>query len=264
MIVTGLSEDRILEELVLDRKFVATEAKKKAKKATMLLLSKGQGGIDKDYYFNFNLSTHNNNNWYCVVIVNMKKMPIWHHFSVCKAESEHGTKDYYLVRGFSNDKPYFIKLSSHALKRFKERGVEKRLDVSVNYDGGYFAPLIFMKGETVTWMKIAHPDLLLTVLDLEENQMIANLFYTYLGCYLGYETEGGNFVFKTFLGGWNKLKKLEENMALDICRIPHILLNPSLYTKSVKDSAILKLKNDGFDDMTEIYKSDVFKFKLLP
>lgn len=257
MIVSGLSEEKILEELQFDRKIVANEAKKIAKKFIACQLKAGRDGIDADYDSYYTLTTSKlNNKWYYVVVVNMKKKPYWTHYAACMAESIHGTKDYYLLRGLSNNKPYFIKVSSHALKRFVERGFGERLHVEVNFSGGDCAPLLFKKGEIITWMKIADPKFLEIVLDSEDKNVITSLFYTHVGCYLGYETEHGNYEFRTFLNNDKKLKKLNETEVMHLCYLAHISLNPSLYTKDIVE----KLKNDN--DFHDI--ADWFDFKLMP
>lgn len=168
MIVPGLSEEKIIEELIFDRKIVANQAKKSAKKIVARLLKEGRDGIDKDYDYYYTMTTSKlNNQWYYVVVVNMKKEPYWTHYAACMAESIRGTKDYYLLRGFSINKPYFIKVSSHALKRFLERGLGERLHVEVKFNGGDVSPLIINKGEVITWMKIADPKLLEIILNSE-------------------------------------------------------------------------------------------------
>ena len=51
MIISGLPEDRILEELIVDSKIIANEAKKIAKKAILRLQKSGRDGIDDDVDF---------------------------------------------------------------------------------------------------------------------------------------------------------------------------------------------------------------------
>ena len=257
MIVPGLSEEKILEELIFDRKIVANEAKKIAKKVVARLLKEGRDGIDTDYDSYYTLTTSKlNNKWYYVVVVNLKKKPYWTHYAACMTESIHGTKDYYLLRGFSINNPYFIKVSSHALKRFIERGIGECLHIDVEFNGGDFSPLIFNKGEVITWMKIVDPQLLGIVLDSADKSLITSIFYTHVGCYLGYETECGNYEFRTFLKHSKKLKKLNETEVMQLCHIAHVGLNPSLYTRDVVEN----LKNDkDFHDIAEW-----FDYKLMP
>ena len=115
-----LSEEKILEELVCDREAVALEARKVAKKIVSRLQREGRDGVDNNYTESFNFKTKHNNNWSCHYVVNMARKPYWYHEAVCVVESGQGTKDYYIVRGFSVDKPYFIKMSTHVLKRIVE------------------------------------------------------------------------------------------------------------------------------------------------
>ena len=256
MIVAGLSEEKILEELIFDREVVANEAKKLAKKVVARLHKEGRDGVNENHDFIYDIKTAPlNNNWNCVFTVNMQKKPYWQHFASCMVETERGTQDFYLVRGFSVNKPYYIKISSHALKRFRERGVEEKFGVELEYSGVHFAPMIVRKGEFITWMKITDPKLLAFVLDSEDSYLITNLFYTLYGCYIGYETEKGNYEFNTFLSNEKKLMKLGEDHAMQLCKYAHIALNPSFYNKKL----IERLNSDGLQDLVGVYP-----YKLLP
>lgn len=261
MIIPGLSEDKILEELVYDREIVAKEAKKIAKKEINRLLKQGRCGIDVDYDFNYTIHTNkNNNDWHCVVCVNMKKAPYWNHMAACKAEAANGKKEYYIVRGFSNKKPYFIRITSHALKRFKERGIEATLKIKSDCLGGDYAPLIIQQGEVIPWMKVVDPKFWSIVFTFEDNNKLTTLFRTLHGCYLGIITEHGNYEFNTFLGRKKELKKIGETEAMKLCRTAHLVLNEPIYDKSVYD-----LKEDDEESLKIVeYLKNYFPNKLLP
>lgn len=258
MIISSLSDDKILEELLFDKKIVAKEAKKIARKQIIRLQKGGRDGINENLDFTYDIRVRQSNNlWRLIVVINMAKRVKWCHYAACYTESEHGTKDYYLVRGFSDEKPYFIKLSSHVLKRFRERAIEDRFGICEPFNGNDFVPLIFRMGETITWMKIVDPKYWKIIYgsDSEEQNVLTNLYYTFYGVYLGYETEHGNYVFKTFLNNDKKLKKMEETEIMKYCYFAHVGFNESFYDSKFVE----RLKAEGLDNIT-----DYFDFKLLP
>lgn len=265
MILNSYSEDKILEELLLDYQIIAKEAKKLAKKEVQRQYKIGHDGIDnnisilRDY-----TTTRLHNKWLLVVIINMANKTKWHHQSICYVESNRLTKDYYIVRGFSNDKPYFIKISSHVLKRCRERLFTNKLNVDTQpLDAGYLTPLVIRKGEIIPWMKIADPRLLKAVLNAEDMHSFNTLFYTIIGCFLGSFTENGNVIFNTFLNNDDLLKKPEENIALYMCRMAHVFFNKKFYSKQYVEAF---LNNDEIipDVIAEVMIEYKDKYKLLP
>ncbi len=263
MIISRLSEDRILEELIFDRKIISNEAKKIAKKEIARYEKEGKVGIDNDNELYYTITTGKlHNTWKCLIIVNMKKKPFWTHYAACMVESEMGSKDFYLVRGFSNNEPYFIRFSSHAIKRFKERGVQERLNTEVDFPIEEWAPTLIRKGEIITWMKITDPKFLGIVLDSEDKNIMTTLFYTSYGCYLGYETEGGNFEFKTFLNNNKSLKKIHETEVMNYCKAAHVLLNPSFYLEEIVEN--VKKQCGDMKDLADKQIAKDYKFKLVP
>lgn len=256
MIIPSLSEERILEELIFDRKIMANEAKKHAKKAILRQQRAGRDGIDNDIiiYKNYT-TTKNHNKWILDITINMAKNPKWHHQAVCVVESGRGTKDYYYVRGFSNKKPYFIKVSSHALKRFKERGIEERLNDQVDLEAFYFASKLFAVGEIITWMKVTDPEFMAVLLGAEDSHEITSLFYTQLGCFLGYETERGNYDFKTLIKNDDIPKKRGESFAWSTAYIAHVVFNEKLHSRR---------KLQMIEDAGIHVNKEKFAFKLLP
>jgi hypothetical protein len=263
MIIPNLSEDKILEELVADRQIVANEAKKAAKKRIARLQKEGRDGINEDNELQLGIRTKNNNFWRCTIVINTAGRIKWYHNATCIVESNRGTKDYYLIRGFSNNKPYFIKVSSHAIKRFVERGIKGRLNEKIDLEGAGFAPIIIRKGEIITWMKIFDPKFWSIIYgpDKERQNVLSNLYFTAYGVYLGRETEQGNIEFKTFLNNNKKLKGLEEDAVMKVCAIAHVGLNPNFYSRSI----IERYENAEDEDVREFFnKVDQFKNKLVP
>lgn len=255
MIVPGLTEEKILEELIYDREDVALEARKAAKKMVSRLQKEGRDGIDKSITKTIDVKTKHNNNWVCNIFVNMVKKPYWYHSAVCVVESDQGTQDYYLVRGFSVDKPYYIKMSTHTIKRIKERLFKEIFNATVEMRTAEFIPFLIKKGEIIPYMRIADTQLLEFVLDSKDNHTLSTLFYTFLGSYLGYETPGGNFEFKTFLRNdvWRKNPK--EIPIMTICECAYICFNPSYHDKSLVEKAKEK-------DLTGFV--DHYNLKLMP
>ena len=238
MIIPGMSEDCILEELIEDRKIIAKEAKKCAMKIIKSLQKSGRGNINENIENYYEITpTKSNNKWNVMVIVNMTKNPQWFHRANCFAEGEHNTKDFYLLRGMSVKKPYFIKITSHALKRLRERLLEKH-NVEMGFRMEDFAHSIIDRGEKIPWSKIVDFRLLKMAMETEDNHLLTTLFCTKYGCYLGYITDKGNVEFKTFLNKWEERKKVEEKTIQELCKIAHIGLNQNLYSKEFRDRYI--------------------------
>ena len=61
MIIQGMHEDKILEELIYDRKLIAKEAKKIARKFIACQKREGRVGIDVNHEFHHNFKTFLNN-----------------------------------------------------------------------------------------------------------------------------------------------------------------------------------------------------------
>lgn len=264
MILPGLSEERILEELLLDYKIVVNEAKKAAKKKILSLQKMGRDGINEEIFLLYHITTNKQKNkWSLVVTINMARNPKWYQQCVCCVESDYYTKDYYIVRGFSNKQPYFIKISSHTLRRVKERFFQERLKFAKSVESEYLPTIVLCKGEIIPWMKVTDPRLLKNVLQAEDKHTITTLFYTRYGCYLGYETEKGNVEFRTFLNNDSELKNAEENIAVYMCKLAHIFFNRKLYTKEYFEAAVHD-KTPIPDIIAEIMLEYKDKYKLLP
>ena len=264
MIIPGFSEEKILEELIYDKGVVSKEAKKLAKKHILRLQKTGRDGKDEDFCYTIDLTTAvNHNRWLVLVMINMSQNPKWFHRAVCLVESEHGTRDYYIVRGFSNNQPYYIKFSSHVLKRFQERMIKEKMRSTIHFDTDWLPTMVIMKGEVIPWMKITDPRLLQTVLDSEDRHEIDTLFYTINGCYIGHETPSRNVEFKTFLNNHRNYKKNEENIALYMCELAHAAFNKKLYPKKYLDNLFTDDYTipDIIGDVMMKYKDN---YKLLP
>lgn len=266
MILQNFTEEKILQELLTDYKIIAKEAKKRAQKEVLRQLKLGHDGIDKNIPILRDCTTAKlNNNWLLTVVINMSKTPKWYHQCVCCVENnDHKSKDYYVIRGFSNDKPYYIKITSHVLKRCRERLFQEKLKTDLqDLPAGYIVPLIIRKGEIIPWMKITDPRLLKAALESKDRYEINTLFYTSCGCFLGYETEKGNVEFNTFLNDNNNLKKQEENIALYMCKLAHVAFNKKFYSKKYIDD-MLNDKTPFPDIIGEVMMKYTEDYKLLP
>lgn len=258
MIVPGLSEDKLLAELVADKECIARKVRKIAREKILRLQKSGRDGINEELGYTYEISNIvYNNTWRVALFINMAKNPKWYHLSVCCVESGQGTKDYYFVRGFSQKKPYYIKVSSHAMKRFIERAfttVSKEKVAGID-----LAPILIRKGEVITWMKVADPKLWKYTINNEEENELIKLFYTFYGCYLGCETENGNYVFKTYLNKNTNFKKWGEKESMLTCKYAHMVFNESFYDKKF----IENIMDDEMKEMNVGIKQ-CFKFKLVP
>ena len=72
-------------------------------------------------YESYTVKTVSSKKWNVEIEYDQTKKIPWLFRACCIVESEKKTKDYYVVRGLNTDNPYFVKVTSHALKRAKER-----------------------------------------------------------------------------------------------------------------------------------------------
>ena len=264
MIISGLAEEKILAELIADRKIVANKAKKIATKRIAQMKKSGLDGVDRNEFISSIFTTEGlHNRWIISVDINMAENPKWYHEATCCVESDFGTRDYYLLRGKKETKPYFIKISSHAMKRFGERKLAKELKCDPEFDSVELSPLIIRKGEIVSWMIVANQKLLKQALACEDRSKFNILFFTSYGCYMGYETQQKNYVFKTYLNHSNNLKTNDERITWQMCKIAHIFLNEKLYDKELRKNFFsnpFQLPKDTYDLIYD-FKD---KYRLLP
>ena len=119
MILPTLKEEQILNELLTDYAEVKHDVRKTVKKRQRAAQKRGHtirnGSVEV-----LTTRTKNGNNWVCCVYYERDRTASWNLSACCEAEGEKGRKDYYLLRGLS-DQPYYIKLTSHAVRRYKEQ-----------------------------------------------------------------------------------------------------------------------------------------------
>ena len=248
MIVSTFTEQEILNELVADfTKSVKPFAKKVARKylsANKAAFTVGSTLV-LDYFY---LTSRNNNKWCVIISYTKDKRASWSCSACCVTQGEHRSNDYHIVRGLS-ETPYYIKLSSHVVKRLQERG--RKLPAPSHE----FLPcMIFLPHETGISMNyfsskyIGHFDLLDGV---KFDSTHAKMVLTKNGVFYAFRTDNGNFHFKTFVSPEmtlsNKGKVVDDCLGLDkeafftlSCFALHQYWNKHLYTKAALEMFLYK------------------------
>lgn len=267
MILPTYTEDEILRELIFDYKIVKRMTKKIA--ITYLNKIKKRGGfIRETNYESYTITTVSKNVWNVEIEYNQTKKIPWLFRACCKVEGEKKTKDYYLVRGLNTDKPYYVKITSHALKRVKERNPFSRTDL-LTLD--VLACWAFEHREIGICMRNLDMKYLMMLDNMDDADEIDYNSYIVLvnrGVYYATKTPNGNFIFKTYVSTlmglvevikkkinktskWNKEGELLSNMLL-----AHQYFNKSLYDKEVLDNMLYSVINK--DDVLEVKKTSNF------
>ena len=197
MIIPSYTEDDILRELLDDYKSI----ERKAKKIAMKEIEKMKKHNDKEVrivseYFR----SKNGNKWHLTIACNLQKKFPWSHRQHCIMELENGRKDVYFLRGLRFGPPYYVKIYSHALRRMRERfcpkegkEVEKNPDVMVD-------KIAFHPSEQGFFQRLTRPDLVNFIEECEDKSNVAGIAITRAALFVGYRSDKGNYVFKTFLG----------------------------------------------------------------
>ena len=148
MILPTFSEEQILSELLIDYKQIKKYSKKKADAYLLKVKKSGRFVRDTDYK-SYTVKTGLNNVWNVEFEYDQTKKIPWLFRACCIVEGEKKTKDYYLVRGVNSENPYYVKITSHALKRHKERNNfdKYHLDLST------YACWVFEHRETAVCMR---------------------------------------------------------------------------------------------------------------
>lgn len=226
MIVSTYSEGQILSELISDREWLRKQIKKIV--AKQLAKWKKQG-YSKKFLSEFKeFITPNNNHWNIDLSIfldySIKQNSMYN--MTCIVESEYGTPDYYYLRGCGTEKPYYIKVTSHALKRVFER-VENSLGKErPDESSKEFSCRLFLYRQAIIGCKIATPALMKIAHESEDAKDSGYLFCsTAIVNFLGYKTPGDNFYFKTCITD-NMIKgEEEENAYMCATRIAELETN---------------------------------------
>lgn len=262
MILPTYSEKEILSELIGDYQIVKRLAKKKAERHLLQVQKKGAFIREIEGYLS-TIKTSSNNTWTVLIEYNQKKRIPWIFRACCIVEGYKNTKDYYIVRGINTENPYYVKVTTHALIRYKERNKMGGIDGLTLAE---LACLTFEHRETaicVRYVDTKFNTLLMRFDDLDDLNDMSYLILTNRGEYYGLRTSEGNYVFKTYISTsmsilewlnyrkgkntkWNKEGELMNHLI-----ILHQYFNKSLYDKEVLDVFLYSVL-----DKDEDYKLD--------
>lgn len=196
MIIKNSSEKQILGELTEDIQYVRKQAKKLAEKSLIDIRNRGAFVREDEGHIKY-YTSKNNNKWFLFIIINQTKRIPWFYGACCIVEGENRTKDYYLLRGLSTNKPYYIKLTTHAMKRFAERN---------NLDGEgileVFAAKVTAHRETAICQRFIDLKYETFLMNMDDTHDITDMSYFVLcscGVFYANRTQEGNYTFKTYI-----------------------------------------------------------------
>lgn len=267
MILPTYTEKEILSELIADYSIVKRLAKKKADYHLSQVRKKGSFIRGTEGYVS-TFKTTSNNTWTVLIDYNQKNKIPWVFRACCVVEGEKKTKDYYIVRGINTDSPYFVKVTTHALLRYKERN---NLDRIEGLTLAELACLTFEHRETavcVRYVDTIFNRLLMKFDDLDDLNGMSYFILTNRGEYYGMRTSEGNYVFKTYISTsmglfewlnyrkgkntkWNKEGELMNHML-----IIHQYFNKTLYDKDILEQDLYSVLNK--DEKYEMTKDSPF------
>ncbi len=267
MIIPTYSEKEILSELIGDYQKVKRFAKKKADEHLKRVQKKGSFIREEEGYLS-TVTTSSNNTWRVLIDYNQKNKIPWVFRACCIVEGENKTKDYYIVRGVNTEKPYFVKVTTHALLRYKERNSLEGID---GIELSELACITFEHRETAICVRYVNTKfnvLLMKFDDLDDLDDMSYLIITNRGEYYGQRTSEGNYIFKTYISSsmgiiewlnyrkgkntkWNK-----EGELMDHLIILHQYFNKSFYDKEVLEKDLYSVLNK--DEEYELKKDSPF------
>lgn len=246
MIISTYTEKEVLSELLSDYKVIKRMAKKHADRF-LRKVQKGGRYIKETEYESCSIKTVLNNKWEVEFEYDQTKKIPWLFRACCIVEGHNKTKDYYILRGINTDKPYYVKVTSHALKRNKERNNLERFGISTNT----LACWVFEHRETalsLRFVDIKFNQLLKNMVDADDIDNMSYIVLTNRGVYYALKTPEGNYVFKTYIStlmGFTemmnyakgiKTKWSKEGELLFHMFILHQYYNKHLYEKDILDN----------------------------
>ena len=247
MIIPTYTEDEILRELIFDYKIVKRMTKKIA--ITYLNEIKKRGGFIRETdYESYTITTVSKNVWNVEIEYDQTQKIPWLFRACCIVEGDKKTKDYYIVRGLNTDKPYYVKVTSHALKRKKERN---KYPYPESLNLAQLACWTFEHRETaicLRYIDLKYQQLLMRFSDSDEFEDMSYIVVTNRGTYYAYKSPKGNFVFKTYISSpmalleWLNYRKgkntkwSKEGELLNIMITLHQYYNKTLYDKDVLEN----------------------------
>ena len=247
MILPTYKEEHILKELIEDYASVKSFVKKKAAVYLKDVQKRGKF-IREDEYEAFNIGTGLGNKWYASITFNQTNKVPWIFFACCIVEGEKKSKDYYVVRGLNTDKPYFIKFTTHTLKRMRER-----LMLDDDFSLESLATHAFVHRETAIASAFMDIKMQMLMGKMEDEKDMHDLSYIVLcnsGVFYAQKTPMNNFIFKTFVSHKmtvEEMKKIMDNKqskyrkeAIHMYYVGHLhqYYNKWLYDKDILDGML--------------------------
>ncbi len=255
MIIKTYTEEETLAELLKDYAYIKRQAKKLADKHLKAAQKQGRY-IRQMEVQRFLINTSNNNKW-CVVITYCQKSKVaWQMQACCIVESGKTRKYYYILRGLSNNKPYYIRLSSHTLKRYRERFYNLVQGTPLEELACY----VFYHREKAVckrYMDVRKDRLFVDADDAFSIEGMKYLVFTLKGCYIAKRTKGGNFIFLTYLSPQmcshlemekNKNRKEKWNIEASLSDqmfMLHLYYNKAIYGEKLQREIIHPLIGKG-------------------
>lgn len=196
MILSNSSEEQILGELIEDIQYVKKQAKKLADR-TLREIQKSGAFVREDDARSKYLISKNYNKWFVSIVINQTRRIPWYYYACCIVEGEGRTKDYYLLRGHSSNQPYYIKLTTHAVKRFVERNNFDGAGILEVYASGVFAHREI--GICQRFIDFKYEAILMNVDDTHEISDMSYFVLCSRGVFYANRTQQGNYLFKTYI-----------------------------------------------------------------
>lgn len=225
MILPTLSEAQISEELKNDYQWIKVQLKKVKQRLENKLRKADL--VKGERVYEMELTSPANNKWYVQLNLNLQREPQSHIYCHCIAESEHGTLNYYMLRGLTFGGEYFVKVTAHTIKRIKERLPNFELLTS-----NQVCSHLFQYRECGSAMKLTDLRFLSIVEDSPDSKDVSLLVITQLGIFLAYHTPGNNVIFKTFISV-SMLHRDIEREVYGFCLAGYVLQNTSLFPQDI-------------------------------
>lgn len=269
MILPTHAEKEILSELVKDYLIIRKHVRKIARDFLSKMQKSGRFIRETDYDIR-TFKTASNNIWHVMIEYNQTKRVPWLFKACCIVEGDKKTKDFYIVRGVNTDSPYFVKLTSHALKRVRERNNTQKLKLGLED----MAMLAFEHGETSICMRyvdLKFNKLLQEMDNVEELDDMSYIVLTNRGVFFAKKTKEGNYVFKTYISSVmgvtqvinyqndTSTKWTKEGELLACMILLHQYYNKSLWEKDQLENMLYK----AMDKDQKIVMRDKEVFSLL-
>lgn len=144
MIVPTYNLDDICRELMEDHHWITDDARSRFKKELKRLQASGMSSKTIEYQPDM----PSRNRWYVsATLFNRKERPIAVS-GCCAVETEYGVKNYYVILGRHHGRRHYAKITSHVVKRIKERKPEFRgmtagqicIRIFSRDHGGFYTP----------------------------------------------------------------------------------------------------------------------------